>query len=184
MAHFELDSFYFKFKNLLQAEKDATLTIKSEAGRASVTLSLDLGHVLSGQGQLPHRSRGGTARERRREKRAAARSEKEHATTVTNQVQAEETTNAAEESSEAVDSDNANRDFDAEEASAEVSPSLAIQKETFSCDICDFKSKWNNGLAIHMTRKHSNIEQLDGAADTDNENEAVVLEMGTKKSFE
>ena len=30
----EIDSFVFKFKNLLHSEKDATLTIKSEAGRA------------------------------------------------------------------------------------------------------------------------------------------------------
>ena len=49
MAQWELDSFYSKFKNLLCAEKNATLTLKSEAGKAFVTLSLDLGHVLSGQ---------------------------------------------------------------------------------------------------------------------------------------
>ena len=53
MVHRELDSFYNKFKNLLSAEKDATLTFKSEAGRAFVTLSLDLGHVLSGHDHLP-----------------------------------------------------------------------------------------------------------------------------------
>ena len=77
MVQWELDSFYFKFKNLLLAEKDATLTFKSEAGRASVTLSLDLGHVLSGQDQLPPSGhRNGPARQRRREKRAAARSER------------------------------------------------------------------------------------------------------------
>ena len=46
MAHVELDSFYFKFKNLLYAGRDATLNVKSENGRALVTLSLDLGHVL------------------------------------------------------------------------------------------------------------------------------------------
>ena len=56
MAQRELDSFYVKFKNLLRAEKDATLTLKSEAGRAFVTLSLDLGHVLSEQDLSP---RGG-----------------------------------------------------------------------------------------------------------------------------
>ena len=74
MVQQELDSFYFKFKNLLLAEKDATLTFKSEAGRASVTLALDLGHVLSGLDQLPQGGhRNGPARQRRREKRAAAR---------------------------------------------------------------------------------------------------------------
>ena len=40
-----LDSFNFKFKNLLHAEKDVILTIKSEAGQAHVSLSQDLGHV-------------------------------------------------------------------------------------------------------------------------------------------
>ena len=43
----ELDSFYFKFKKLLFAEKDANLVIKSEGGLAHVSLSVDLGHVLS-----------------------------------------------------------------------------------------------------------------------------------------
>ena len=30
-------------------------------------------------------------------------------------------------------------------------------REDFSCDICDFKSYWENGLAIHMTRKHAKL---------------------------
>ena len=44
----EIDTFYFKFKNLLLAEKNATLTLRSEDGRAQVTLSVDLGHLLPG----------------------------------------------------------------------------------------------------------------------------------------
>ena len=78
MANAELDSFYVKFKNLLYSEKDATLTLKSEAGRALVTLSLDLGHVHSGREHPRHSSghRNGPARQHRREKRAAARIEK------------------------------------------------------------------------------------------------------------
>ena len=32
----------------------------------------------------------------------------------------------------------------------------------FECQICDFKSNWENGVQIHMTRKHGTIEQLDG----------------------
>ena len=58
-------------------KKDATLTLKSEAGRAFITLSLDLGHVLSGEDHLPPRGyRNGPKRQRRREKRAAAHLEK------------------------------------------------------------------------------------------------------------
>ena len=33
-------------------------------------------------------------------------------------------------------------------------------KDNFSCEICDFRIN----LAIHMTKKHSNIEQLDGSS--------------------
>ena len=86
MAQWELDSFYFKFKNLLLAEKHATLTLKAEAGRAFVSLSLDLGHILSGPDQIPGGLRNGPARQRRREKRAAARNEK----LVTEKVEAKD----------------------------------------------------------------------------------------------
>ena len=80
MAQWELDSFYVKFKNLLRSEKDATLTLKAEAGRAFVTLTLDLGHVLSEHEQpQPRGPRNGPARQRRREKRAAARADAEKA---------------------------------------------------------------------------------------------------------
>ena len=67
----EIDSFVFKFKNLLHLEKDATLTLKSEAGKASVTLSVELVHVLSDS--LLRNPRNGPARQRRGERRAAAR---------------------------------------------------------------------------------------------------------------
>ena len=36
-------------------------------------------------------------------------------------------------------------------------------KEKFSCDFCDFKSNWENGLSVHISRKHKDIEQLDGS---------------------
>ena len=41
----ELDSFYFKFKALLFAEKYPNLVLKCEAGRAQVSLSVDFGQV-------------------------------------------------------------------------------------------------------------------------------------------
>ena len=70
----ELDTFYFKFKNLLLAGKNATLTLKSEAGRAHVNLDVDLGHLLArAVPQQPHQVRNGPARMRRRERRAEAR---------------------------------------------------------------------------------------------------------------
>ena len=72
----EIDTFYFKFKNLLLAEKNATLTLKSEEGRAQVTLGVDLGHLRPGaapEQQQHHKGRKGPARRRRREQRAEGR---------------------------------------------------------------------------------------------------------------
>ena len=37
--------------------------------------------------------------------------------------------------------------------------------ENFECIICDFKSTWQNGLNVHMSRKHGNLEQIDGMTD-------------------
>ena len=44
-------------------------------------------------------------------------------------------------------------------------PEAEIEVSDFQCILCDFKSNWKNGLSIHMARKHSQIEQLDGNAD-------------------
>ena len=38
----------------------------------------------------------------------------------------------------------------------------AEKAQNFPCPICDFVSSWANGLQIHMTKKHANIEQVDG----------------------
>ena len=42
--------------------------------------------------------------------------------------------------------------------------SILIDKSEndFNCEICDFTSNWKNRLEIHMIRKHSSVEQLDG----------------------
>ena len=171
MAHFELDSFYLKFKNLLYGGKNATLNMKTENGRAFVTLSLDLGDV-HGQDQLTKRSRNGPARQRRRDRRMAARSEQEQLVVHTQEdaENASDGINDVEETNYHYVAESADKTNHAEEASAVVSKNESIissemEEEKYSCCICDFTSKWENGLAIHMSRKHSNIEQLDGAAD-------------------
>ena len=67
-------SFYLKFKNLLNAEKDAIMTLKSVSGRSHATLSVDLGHVHSNAaGQPPCHPRNGPARVWWRERQAEAR---------------------------------------------------------------------------------------------------------------
>jgi hypothetical protein len=90
MALSEIDSFVFKFKNLLHLEKDASLTMKSEAGRAVVTLSVELGHVLSAPLHFKRKPRNSPSKQRRREKRAAARqSEKDTGNEASEKMQNE-----------------------------------------------------------------------------------------------
>ena len=190
MAPSELDSFYFKFRNLLSAEKNATLTLKSEAGRAQATLSVDLGHVLSGPGpHLAHDARNGTSRSRRRERRAEARLlvaeeadkvDKSTATDIAEEVISVENPVEAEVGDATANLaprkviDNVTEKCDMQ--IGEVVDELCSNKvneaegasEIFGCYLCDFKSNWKNGLTIHLTRKHAEIEQLDGNA-TDND---------------
>ena len=78
MANLEIYSFLRKFKVLCQAGRSATLTLSSDAGKASVNLHVDLGPLHDDglrQHQPPPRnpSRNGPARQRRTEKRADAR---------------------------------------------------------------------------------------------------------------
>ena len=79
----------------MHSEKDATLTIKSEAGVAFVTLSLDLGHVLAPPLQRP---RNGPSRQRRHAKREEAHrvatevAESDETEKVLDSVEAEEAT--------------------------------------------------------------------------------------------
>ena len=75
----EIDSFFIKFKTLTLAGTNASLTIKAEAGKATVTLSAEV-DVTSFQPSF-HHVRGGPARQRRRERRAAARASVEEAGT-------------------------------------------------------------------------------------------------------
>ena len=73
MALLELDIFYVTFKNLLLAEKDATLTPKALSESSHVALSVDIGHVHTEYAHQPHQTRNGPSRIRRRERRAEAR---------------------------------------------------------------------------------------------------------------
>ena len=68
-------------RNLWQAGKKASLSVKSNAGKATVTLCLDL-DVPSGPGHHIHHQqpkRNGPSQQRRRERRSAARSAEEAA---------------------------------------------------------------------------------------------------------
>ena len=74
MARAEIDSFILKFKNLLLSGRNATLLIKSNAGKAEVNLSVELGEIPPPPDQQHfQRSRNGPSRQRRRLRRAAER---------------------------------------------------------------------------------------------------------------
>ena len=66
MAMSQLDSFIWKFKQLLHSGMNAQLELKSEAGKAIVKLTAEIENI-------PKQSRNGPAQQRRRERRAAAR---------------------------------------------------------------------------------------------------------------
>ena len=80
----EIESFFIKFKTLALAGTNASLTIKTEAGKATVTLSAEVA-VTSFQ-PSSHHVRGGPARQRRRDRGAAARASVEEAGTKEKEV--------------------------------------------------------------------------------------------------
>ena len=102
----EIESFIFKFRNLLYSGKDARLEIKSESGKVTMNLTVE----VEIPAKLPSQSRNGPARQRRREQRATARAaaaaENEAAQTEarTEQVEVvEETIDVLEDAAEAKD---------------------------------------------------------------------------------
>ena len=69
MIHSEIESFISKFKTIANAGINASLIIKTEAGKATVTLTAEVDVAPTFSSLLPH---GGPARQRRRLRRAAA----------------------------------------------------------------------------------------------------------------
>ena len=110
MARTEIDSFIVKFKSLLLSGRNATLELKSNAGKAQVNLYVELGDVSCPPAQHPHPRwpRDGPSRQRRRLKRAAER-EAEKAednaekATVPVQNRAEEANRPAKETTDEVE---------------------------------------------------------------------------------
>jgi hypothetical protein len=159
----ELNSFVTKFLNLWQSGCDASLQLKTRGGKAKITLQLGLGEAPPPPFSTPPPRRvPGPSRQRRTERRALARKEAEEAedkTNVEEEENVEEAENAKQEAEEASDVTAAGKACEASEVSAEQVRTI------FPCLICDFVSNWESGLLIHMTKKHSMIEQLDGNAD-------------------
>jgi hypothetical protein len=69
----EVDSFIGKFKCLWHSGRSASLTINSEAGKAKVTLSVEIDDAPHLPAQSQQKSRNGPARQRHRLRREEAR---------------------------------------------------------------------------------------------------------------
>ena len=165
MALMEIDSFLTKFKNLWHAGYKASFNLKSENGKAIVTLTADLGYAPPPPAYRPPVQRPrhrGTAYQRRQERRRQAastcsaaveeESKQENISTVINVVPevAGEATESVQNESEKV-----------------IAAEPTLESPDFECIFCDFRSNWHNGLKVHMARKHEKdkIEQLDGNDD-------------------
>ena len=169
MTHCEVDSFVTKFKYLCHAGIKATLTVEAENGEASVTLRAGLGPIpppLLVPGHGHRRQHRGPSYQRRQERRQAAQ---EAAGLV--QSSAGEVGDGPQQHGAGL-ADRASDASGAEEEQAdkafrntaveEVNDKAGQSEQDFPCLVCDFVSNWNNGLKVHMSRKHLNIVQIDG----------------------
>ena len=99
MANQEINSFILKFKNLWRTGRNSSLTIKSNAGKAHVSLTVELDEIPADLDDahhgMPQRSRNSPARQRRRQRRAAARQAAIAAEAI-NEEDAENATNEKE----------------------------------------------------------------------------------------
>ena len=142
----ELNSFLFKFHQLIKSGATAHLDVDTHAGQAWVGLRVMLG-PLQHQPVQRHRS---PSYFRRQERRRAARQSSEESDNV-----------VAEEVATGSTEDNAVKATESTINAAEATSNEKVAKD-FECEICDFKSNRGTGLQVHMSRKHAKIEQLDG----------------------
>ena len=189
MAFIELDSFVEKFKNLWHAGIKASLNIEADHGQASVTLKAGLGQIPPPlhHGHVPQQYRG-PAYHRRQDRRKAARVDagnvSMHAEQAVNKIVPQTSEEEVAEEATKNDKDEADKAPEvAEEVTKKDKDEADKAPEYHECDLCDFKSKWKNGLKIHVSKKHSAIKQFDGNADETESNSDETYE-GTKHYWE
>ena len=185
----QFESFVGKFQQLWQAGETAHLNLETHAGQAWVGLRVQV-RDFPGPAQQDHYwhhyfakpSQRSPAYHRRQEKRRAARTtatveKHQKIESSTEQVNDEIPLDSSEIIAEKA------TDQNVEKVAVKASPNSEIidkKDETtsdevtqpeFTCDLCDFKSNWENGLKIHLARKHTRIEQLDGFIDMEGDND-------------
>ena len=180
MTYCEVDCFVTKFKYLCQAGFVVTLIVEVVDGKASVTLKSVLGPITPPYHVPRHGQPRGPSYQRRQERRQAAR-EAAAAGQVGDQPPPGDTS-VAEEANDVLSGTKKQAEQAGTVANASVEDIIEKAEqagEVFPCLICDFVSNWVNGLQVHMTRKHSNIEQIDGNSENEDFDDEKYL--GTER---
>ena len=159
----ELQNFVNKFHQLRQAGFTAHLDVDAHAGKSWVAL-----RVMLGSEPIKRPKHRSPSYQKRQERRRAARLAAVNSSGECDAVKASEA-QITEEVSDAV---KASEDQITEEVSgnSEVVNNDSNKTEedeanVYNCELCDFISNKKSGLNIHMSRKHTMIEQLDGNVD-------------------
>lgn len=159
----ELNSFLLKFHQLRRAGLTAHLDLDTHAGKSWIGLRVILG---SDQNQdIPKVKRRSPSYFRRQERRKAERATNDPK--LADGDTAEEATNNTKDDDKAEKvltevQENDKYEEDLTRSSASNQNVRVAEEASFDCELCDFVSNRRNGVAIHMSRKHPNIEQLDG----------------------
>ena len=152
MSRSELENFVNKFQQLRQAGYTAHLDVDTHAGKAWVRLHVMLEPMKHSQKTPKQRHRSPSylkRQERRKAERLAAR----------------ESNDQAEKSQESLVTEEVIAD-----SNEDNDDTADVTATVYNCEICDFVSKKESGLIIHMSKKHHLIEQLDGNVELDESN--------------
>ena len=170
----ELNSFIHKFHQLCNAGLTAHLDLDSQAGNVWIGLRVQVGPVPppARQPHVPqHQPRyRGPSYQRRQERRHAAFDAS--ASTLSNTEQVDDKKEESSSSIITLDAEKADNEEqgievnltdEASSSDGKARNNISAEKagNTFHCELCDFESIWENGLKVHVSRKHRNIEQLD-----------------------
>ena len=153
MAMAELDSFVVKLKLLMNAGHEASLNVVCKDRKMHVDLKAEI--ALSDDMESKWKPSRSPSYRRRQERRRAARSKAEEAyeSTVNTEAVTKNSVSLPELSSKMI-----------EKVANEVSPSSGIMQaadEDFQCQTCEFRSKWQTGLEVHMQYSHGDKVQAD-----------------------
>ena len=182
MFRSELDSFVLKFKNLCLAGENPNLTMKSDAGKVSVSLQVEFN--FPPLQQVPSKcKRIGPSRKRRLERRAAERkaaSEEAAADVAPEEAVllllaeiAAKATDEEEDIAERLES------FDKEDVAAVGTTETVICD--FKCDECESEFSNSKELSDHEELNHkvttSPIPQIDGGNDAESKIDIEIAEL-------